>query len=201
MRVSNPTGNYVTRSATLRCFCLSPSCELIYSDAQFNHLPSSVFCCLGGTRDVYVDFNELTLRVTQEALFGIRAEEVPTRRQPMQPTAALTSPRPSAHTYASETLPGVSVPASTPAAATTVAAVSSNSASHSYGTSSEEAQQIVAAVQKAFTFFTQRCVGPCAARPQYDTGPGGKGTRFPSCRCGRTLALLLHWPSTALGPH
>jgi len=30
-------------------------------------------CAAGGVRDVYSDFNELTLEITLEALFGIKA--------------------------------------------------------------------------------------------------------------------------------
>ncbi|GLI60636.1 hypothetical protein VaNZ11_002833 [Volvox africanus] len=74
----------------------------------------------GGYRDVYMDFNELTLRVTLEALFGFRAGE--------QQSSSISPSSPAAHIAPSQ----------------------------SPSTSSEEAQQIVAAVEKAFMFFTQR---------------------------------------------
>ncbi|GLC37963.1 hypothetical protein PLESTF_000605900 [Pleodorina starrii] len=86
----------------------------------------------GGTRDVYADFNELTLRVTLEALFGFVDTE---RRQPLPAAAAAAGPSP---TYG-----------------TSGAAAASASAAGGT-TSSEEAQAIVGAVEKAFTFFTQR---------------------------------------------
>ncbi|GIL91069.1 hypothetical protein Vretimale_9498 [Volvox reticuliferus] len=74
----------------------------------------------GGSRDVYADFNELTLRVTLKALFGFGAGE--------QQSPSISPSSPTAHIAPSP----------------------------SSSTSSEEAQQIVAAVEKAFMFFTQR---------------------------------------------
>ncbi|KAG2496159.1 hypothetical protein HYH03_005761 [Edaphochlamys debaryana] len=95
----------------------------------------------GGVRDVYADFNELTLQVTLEALFGFGADTDGRQRR------AAAREQGAGSGAGSATTPG---PASTSSSTSSASSTSSSSAS------SEDAQQIVAAVEKAFMFFTQR---------------------------------------------
>lgn len=89
----------------------------------------------GGTRDVYVDFNQLTLRITLEALFGF-------------------SVAPGAKSAAAPARPPLMAADALNYSLSDHSSSSSQAARTSLATT--DAEVIVAAVAKAFEFFTRR---------------------------------------------
>ena len=108
--------------------------------------PGCCALCTGQVRDVYADFNTLTLEVTLEALFGF-AISPPSPPQRGQTHNSGTQRQPPQHSLATS---------STPTDGNGHASHSRNSKNRTGSIEERQASQIVGAVQRAFEFFSRR---------------------------------------------